>query len=111
MMMWQPIVVGLEDVEQLARARPEQLGLRPIAQELKRLQPYSGTGSRPVSAIRPANTETIAGVSSARPPATRPHLVERQDRGDVELDAGARQRCDDRAAELALACCVTGIFT
>ena len=58
--------VGLEDVQQLARARPDQLGLRLRAAGAPRASAMSGTGSRPVSAMRPANTETIAGVSGAR---------------------------------------------
>ena len=61
-MMWQPIVVGLEDVEQLARARPDELGLRARLRRSSSASAMSGTGSRPVSAMRPANTETIAGA-------------------------------------------------
>ena len=55
-------LVGLEDVEQLARAGPEQLGLRAVAQDARSDSRISGTGSRPVSAMRPAKTETIAGT-------------------------------------------------
>jgi hypothetical protein len=54
--------VGLEDVEQLARARPDELGVRLIAKDADSFALIRGTGSRPVSAMRPAKTETLEGA-------------------------------------------------
>ena len=103
-MMWQPICVGLEDVQQLARARPDQLGVRARRAAVSTAAAISGTGSTPVSAMRPANTETHAGA----PPATRvddlAHLLERQQRRDVELHAGVRQPPDQRRTPTRRAC-------
>ena len=51
-------LVGLEDVEQLARAGPDQLGLRRARADASTASRIIGSGSRPVSAMRPAKTET-----------------------------------------------------
>ena len=56
--------VRLDDVEHLARAGPDQLGPRRRAHDLQRLA-HDRHGSRPVSAIRPANTEMQLGAPSA----------------------------------------------
>ena len=61
--------VGLEDVQELARARPEQLGVRRQGRVNSRAAAIIGTGSRPVSAMRPANTDTTV----AAPPLTARH--------------------------------------
>ena len=59
-MMWQPELVGLEDVQQLARARPDQLELRRRLRSRRGDSATIGIGSRPVSATRPANSEMKA---------------------------------------------------
>ena len=55
-------LVGLHDIQQLARAGPDQLGARQRPQEPNDRLAMIGTGSRPVSAIRPANTDTRLAV-------------------------------------------------
>ena len=96
--------VGLEDVEQLARAGPDQLGVRRDAAAARPPRSSCGTGSRPVSAMRPAKTETYDGA----PPLERrddvAHLLQRHQRRDVELHAGVRQPVDQIVRRLAPAC-------
>jgi hypothetical protein len=53
-------IVGLKNVQHFADARPEQFRLRQIFQNLFALG-HDGTGSTPVSAMRPAKTETTGG--------------------------------------------------
>ena len=50
--------VGLEEVEQLPRAGPDQLRDAAGGAATSQRSSMIGSGSRPVSAMRPANTET-----------------------------------------------------
>ena len=71
----------------------------------------SGTGSRPVSAMRPANTETTDG---APPPSARrdvAHLFQGAEGGDVELHAARRASSRTSAAGRIAAVLVIGILT
>ena len=70
----------------------------------------SGTGSTPVSAMRPANTETM--VRARRIGGLRDHLdlLERQDRRDVEREAFAESLRMSGAADSPLVL-VIGILT
>src|ERR1700676_1072623 len=57
-----------------------------------------GTGSTPVSAIRPANTDTIAGVERLGDLAD---LIQGQEGGHIEGDAAGREAPDDLPGKLA----------
>ncbi len=69
--------VGLEDVEQLAWAGPDQLDLWPAAPESRRTPSSSEWDRGPVSAMRPANTETIAGTPGTNASSDRLDLTRR----------------------------------
>ena len=64
-----PAFLRLEDIEHLPGAGPEQLGLGHPAHIAAYLR-ISGIGSTPVSAMRPANTDTTDGTSGLRASAT-----------------------------------------
>ena len=59
----------VEDVQQLARARPQELRLGALRHSFLAAAIW-GIGSTPLSAIRPAKTETIAGVAGSSALAT-----------------------------------------
>ena len=89
-MMWQPISWAWKMLRSSRGLAPDQLGVRRGVRSSSAAF-MSGTGSRPVSAMRPANTEMIAGVAPARASVDRLDLLEGHDRGHVELDAGVRK--------------------
>ena len=97
--------VGLEDVQQLARARPDQLDLGCGCSRSSSASAMSGTGSRPVSAMRPAKTEMHRRRAASSASATARTCAERHQRRDVQLHAAsARARDDQVGRRLAAAC-------
>ena len=85
-MMSQPTDVGVEHVEQLARRAQISSALRQRVDERVR-GGHQRHRIAPVSAMRPANTETYAGVFGIEVRDDIADLLEREHRGDVELDA------------------------
>ena len=57
-MMWQPMASAWKMFSSSRGLAQISSALGPVAQQLARAAAMSGTGSRPVSAMRPANTET-----------------------------------------------------
>ena len=79
--------LGVEDVEELSRARPKQLcflGARRLsAFQCKHLR----DGVHPVSAIRPAKTKTMANVTRIERIGHGTNLIQNEDRSHVQHHA------------------------
>ena len=89
-MMWQPTSSAWKMFSS-SRGLAQSSSAFGFAAQICAASRMSGTGSTPVSAMRPAKTETMAGASRIDRVDDVAHLVEREDGGDVELHAGLRR--------------------
>ncbi len=86
--------IGLEDVQQLARAGPDELGAGLDAQDLDR---FGHERDRIAAGVGDAAGEDghVRGRAARDGRRHFPHLLERHDGRDVHLDAGVRQTVDE----------------
>ena len=102
--------VGLADIEDLA-GLAQSSSSAGKGFKISSACRMSGTGSRPVSAILPANTETMAPRLDWRASATVCTWLSERTAVTLSRSPSLAKRADQRGPQLVPAVSVTGIFT
>ena len=84
--MWQPLCSAWKMLS-TSRTLAQSNSALGWSARIARLARITGIGSTPVSAMRPAKTETTEGTAGLSAAATVRDLLERENGGDVELHA------------------------